>query len=122
MARQPKPREPLKTEYGRTIRECRDRKGDTQESFASRMRVPRSTVSNWERGQMPHYLPDLVSYLCPAKEPSEPPAAEPEIPASDGRTVQLPLPFDPPIHLELRISPQRADTLHFEVVWKDKVS
>jgi hypothetical protein len=39
-----------------------------------------------------------------------------------GRKYQLLLPFDQPIELEVRVSPQRADTVQFEVQLKEIAS
>jgi transcriptional regulator with XRE-family HTH domain len=100
----------MNSEYGRIIKERRAMHGDTQERRAEKMGVGRSTVSNWEKGIMPPYLPDLVRYL------SDDPARNGHV--AQEHTIQLPLPFDPPINLEVRIAPQRADSIHLAVQWK----
>lgn len=54
----------------------------------------------------------LVKYLSEVPESQKPQVKE--------EVHQLTLPFDQPINLELRVSPQRADTILFSVQWKNK--
>ena len=107
------------------IKQRREEIGDTQTQFANKMGVPRSTVSNWERGVMPHYLPDLVRYLSESPSTPQPltvqePAAD--IPMAQEEIFQLRLPFESAINLEVRIAPQRANTVRFAVQWRDRAA
>ena len=104
----------MNRDYGRMIRKRRQEKGHSQKELAKKVRVTRGTVANWEKGEMPPYLEELVKYLSEAPEPHEPQGEE--------QSYQLSLPFSPPISLELRVSPQRADTIHFAIQWKNKAS
>jgi len=121
-----KPPEPPKNpEYGRVIKQRREEKGDSQGDLAVKMGVGRSTVANWEKGVMPPYLPDLIRYLSESPEssqPQTPPEPAADIPLTEDQTHQLRLPFESPINLEVRISPQRADTVRFAVQWMDRAA
>jgi transcriptional regulator with XRE-family HTH domain len=93
---------------GQRIRRCRRTLGENQEVFGARFGVKRLTVINWESGTQPNgsHLPTLTQLL---KE------EEAKQTHTESRTYQLQLPFDQPINLELRVFPQRADTIHVEV-------
>jgi transcriptional regulator with XRE-family HTH domain len=95
------------------IRRYRKSLGESQKSFGKRFGVKRLTVGNWERGTVPNskHLPPLT------QEMNERGKAKGE----EG-TYQLILPFDQPISLELKMSPQKAETIHFEVRFKRTAS
>jgi transcriptional regulator with XRE-family HTH domain len=99
--------------YGQRIRAHRRKMGHTQENLAERIGVTRPAVNRWEkRGTMPtgKHMDKLVEYL------NTDPGSQ-----NERHTYQLELPFDQPINIELRISPQRAESIHFLVKLKDAV-
>jgi DNA-binding XRE family transcriptional regulator len=95
------------------IRSHRRRSGESQENFGKRFGVRRLTVINWEKGVRPssRHLPQVIEELN----------AEEDV-RSEELTYQLLLPFDQPIHLDLKVLPQTADTIHFEVRLKRNAS
>lgn len=100
----------MNPEYGRMIKQRRELRGHTQQQLADRVGVSRGTVANWEKGEMPDYLQELVKYLSDGT------------PAERDHSYQMLLPFGQASNLELRISPQRADTIRFEVQLHDRAS
>jgi transcriptional regulator with XRE-family HTH domain len=100
----------MSAEYGRFIKQRREQRGHTQQEFADRVGVSRGTVANWEKGDMPDYLPELVKYLSTG------------LPVEEDRSYQMVLPFGHDSNIELRVSPQRADTIRFEVQLHEKAS
>lgn len=94
------------------IKRHRQSLGESQERFGERFGVQRLTVGNWERGTTPNgkHLTALNRQLDGQAEEQ-----------GESLTYQLLLPFDRPINLELRVSPQRADTIHLEVQLKRNV-
>jgi transcriptional regulator with XRE-family HTH domain len=94
------------------IKRYRRSRGESQETFGKRFGVQRLTVTNWEKGTQPNsnHRPQLIQLLGDKEE------AE-----GEGTTYQFLLPFDQPINLELRVSAQKADTIHFEARLRRKV-
>jgi transcriptional regulator with XRE-family HTH domain len=101
-------------EYGQRIRDHRRRLGHTQEELAQRIGVTRPAVNRWEtKGIIPtgEHITRLAEYLSTGPESQD-----------ESHTYQLVLPFDQPINLELRVSPHRADAIHFRVQLKSLAS
>jgi DNA-binding XRE family transcriptional regulator len=93
------------------IKHYRRNLGESQETFGKRFGVKRLTVTNWEKGTQPNsnHRPQLIQLLSDKGAQGE------------GTTYQLLLPFDQAINLEVRVSAQKADTIHFEVQLRRKV-
>jgi transcriptional regulator with XRE-family HTH domain len=103
---------------GQKVRHYRRSLGESQEKFGARFGVTRLTVSSWEKGTKPNsdHLPMLTEQLKDGEEA-----------LGEGVTCQLRLPFESPVDFEvkvspLKVSPQKADTIHFEVQITRKVS
>ncbi len=94
---------------GQRIRLHRVSRGETQEEFAVRLGVCRSTVTNWERGILPEPFATLIQEIEDAQR-------------AGGQTYQLSLPFDDPMDLEVRIYPKKPDSIRLEVDRKQKAS
>jgi transcriptional regulator with XRE-family HTH domain len=103
---------PHSNDLAQRIRRCRQNLQESQSQFAKRFGVTPLAVGNWERGTPPRRK--HLTHLTPLLEDSG--HAQ-----SESLTYQLQLPFEQPIDLELRISPQRADTIHLEVQLKSQV-
>ena len=95
------------------IKRHRRNLGESQEQFGARFGVRRLTVASWETGTLPNstHLPKLTQQLNNEEDAQ-----------GEGVTYQLQLPFAQPINLEVKVSPQKADTIHFEVQFKRKAS
>jgi len=99
--------------FGQTIRTCRTRLGLSQDKVARSLGVTRAALNRWENERAmptPEHMAKLVEHLDIRIGP---------IRASESQVHQLLLPFDPPINVELRLTPQRADTIQFLLQLKD---
>ena len=90
------------------IRLHRLSRGETQEQFALRLGICRSTLIAWEQGNLPQPIGKLVEEMHEAEK-------------TRGRLYQLHLPFDEPVDLELRIGPKRDTSIQVEVEWKGRL-
>jgi DNA-binding XRE family transcriptional regulator len=101
------------TDLPQRIKRYRRSVGENQTEFGKRFGVQRLTVTKWEKGTRPNsdHLPQLTQLL-----------SDREAAQGESLTYQLLLPFDQPINLELRVSAQKADTIHFEARLRRKVS
>lgn len=95
------------------IKDCRLNLRESQKVFGKRFGVTHLAVGNWERGTRPHRRHETALVLLLKDAHTKEQHHDP--------TYQLQLPFDQPINLELKISPQRADTLQVELHLKRKV-
>lgn len=88
------------------IRAFRKARKESQEEFGRRFEVTRLTVINWEKGTRPNrdHHERLVRLLGEVDEEKR----------TDGG-FQLRLPFDAPVDLALRISPQQENSIHFDI-------
>jgi transcriptional regulator with XRE-family HTH domain len=93
-------------DFPQEIKRFRKLHGESQTKFGDRFGVKRLAVANWEKGSKPNsdHLPQLTQLLTAGTEQ-----------ACEGAMHQLLLPFDPPISVALKISPQSNDTIHFEI-------
>lgn len=91
----------------RRIKLHRQRRGETQAELAVRLGVCRSTVSDWERGNLPQPFARLIDEIHEDEK-------------SRGSTYQLQLPFSEPLDLAVRIVPKKTTSIEVEFEWKQK--
>lgn len=96
------------------IRRYRRNLGMNQTEFGARFGVTRLAVGNWEHGTRPNstHLPRILEAI----------GGDEADHATDYAYRQLVLPFDPPIEFAVKMSPQAADAIHFEVRIRTKAS
>jgi transcriptional regulator with XRE-family HTH domain len=89
------------------IKRYRKAHRESQTKFGARFKVKRLSVFNWEQGKPPNrgHFEELTKLLA-------------EGDADAG--FQLRLPFDSPIDLTIRLSPQPSTTIHFDVQIKHR--
>ena len=92
---------------GQRIKLHRQRRGETQAQLAARLGICRSTVIDWEGGNLPQPFARLIEEIQEAEE-------------SRGRSYQLQLPFSEPLDLAIRIAPKKATSIQVDFEWKQK--
>ena len=100
----------------RRIRRYRTEKRLTQTELGKAVGVKRIAVSRWENDQATPEGANLMRLEELLERTGESNAEE------QGTVQQLLLPFDRPMVLELRMSPQKADSVQFQVRLKDVAS
>ena len=108
--------------FGQRITRYRKRRGWSQIQAARVMQVQRTSLNRWEKG---HEMPScenmtklrdhLQMPIGTNEEATEVLNAQP----GHQNLYQLALAFDQPIELELRVMPQKADSVQFQVRLKD---
>lgn len=95
------------------IRRYRRNLGENQTEFGARFGVTRLAVGGWESGTLPNsiHLPQIMELLNAAE-------AQPGMESAH----QFSLPFEQPIELSVKMSPQASRTIHFELRVKANAS
>lgn len=106
-------------EFGLRIIRCRKKIGWTQFTAAEKMGVQRTSLSRWENG---HEMPSGENMTKLRDVLGVPIGSNEDLDAPEPTTYQLLLPFDRPIGIELKVAPQRADTVQFQVQLKNLAS
>jgi transcriptional regulator with XRE-family HTH domain len=108
------------THFGQRIRRYRKKKGWSIKELATVMHVQRTSLSRWENG---HEMP-CGQNMTKLRDHLQMPigTSEDAIAPIDDRTYQFLLPFDPPIDLELKVTPKRPDIVQFQVQLKSAAS
>jgi DNA-binding XRE family transcriptional regulator len=101
------------SDLSKRIKHYRRTLGENQTDFGKHFEVTRLTVGSWEKGTVPNskHLPLIMERLTSAEDK---PGHE--------SSHQFTLPFNQPIDLAVKISPQASQTIYFEVWIKTKAS
>lgn len=96
----------------------RKRLGETQETFGERFQVRKLTVNHWESGTATpkHEHLNLLNLLFRDV------LGEEDESTVESATYQLILPFDKPVNIDVRLSPNRATNVRCAVQISRRVS